>query len=236
MIREGRRALVFSAHAADFCSRAGGAIRLLVEAGGEVLVYNMSYGENCESPALWARKPPPSVDEIKEIRRAEIAAAAAHLGAEARCFDFGDCPLVIGPQRRLEVLRVLRQFKPDLVLTHWIDDLLHPDHVETTQAVLWACRYCGAPGALPDCPVCPGPELVCYETTLGSAPRARFLPEFFVDVTAVMPRKLAALAEFAAQPALPKGYEILGRYRALEAAMCANLPCEFAEGFTRLVG
>ena len=34
LIREGRRVLVFSAHAADYCSRAGGTIARLVEAGG----------------------------------------------------------------------------------------------------------------------------------------------------------------------------------------------------------
>ena len=50
MIREGRRVLVFSAHAADFCSRAGGTIARLTDKGSEVRVYDLSYGEKCESP------------------------------------------------------------------------------------------------------------------------------------------------------------------------------------------
>ena len=52
MIFDARRVLVFSAHAADFCSRAGGTIARLVEAGAAVQVCDMTYGERCESPAL----------------------------------------------------------------------------------------------------------------------------------------------------------------------------------------
>jgi 4-oxalomesaconate hydratase len=123
LIRGGRRVLVFSAHAADFCSRAGGAIIRLVDAGSTVLVYDMTYGEKCESPALWARDPKPTIDEVKEIRKQEMEAAAAALGASIACLDYGDSPLLIGPERRQQVMEVFREFQPDLVLTHWKDDI-----------------------------------------------------------------------------------------------------------------
>jgi len=186
MIRGGRRVLVFSAHAADFCSRAGGAIIRLVDAGSTVLVYDMTYGEKCESPALWARDPKPTIDEVKGIRKQEMEAAAKALGASIACFDFGDSPLVIGSERRQQVMEVFREFQPDLVLTHWKDDILHPDHVETTAAVLWASRYCFRPGIELGHPPCPAPEVVCYETTLGTAPVANFMPNVYVDITEVL--------------------------------------------------
>ena len=126
MIRGGRRVLVFSAHAADFCSRAGGAIIRLVQAGSTVLVYDMTYGEKCESPALWERNPRPTIDEVKKIRWEEMQAAAAVLGATIACLDFEDSPLIIGTDRREQLLGIFREFQPDLVLTHWKDDILYP--------------------------------------------------------------------------------------------------------------
>ena len=115
MIREGMRVLVFSAHAADFCSRAGGAIIRFVEAGCTVHVHNLTFGERCESPALWAEDPNLTLEDVKEKRRAEFEAAAEILGASIDCFDFGDSPLVVGPERRLELLEAVRRFRPDLV-------------------------------------------------------------------------------------------------------------------------
>ena len=103
-IRGDRRVIVFSAHAADFCSRAGGTIARLIDAGSKVHIVDFSYGEKCESPALWARDPAPSLAEIKQIRAAEMDAAAAILGVTIECLDFGDSPLLIGPERRQQLL------------------------------------------------------------------------------------------------------------------------------------
>ena len=236
MVREGMRALVFSAHAADFCSRAGGTIARIVDAGGTVRVLDMTYGVRCESPALWTRVPRPTPEEVRAVRKREIELAASILGTEIACFGFEDSPLVLGPDRRLRILDAIREFRPDLVLSHWIQDLMHPDHAETTQAVLWACSYCGAGGIQTAHPPVGRPDLVCYETTLGTAPVAKFLPNLYVDVTGVFDRKQKALAQLAAQPLLTDAYAILGRYRALEARHSGGLgpACEFAEAFVRL--
>ncbi|HJN28920.1 MAG TPA: PIG-L family deacetylase, partial [Candidatus Latescibacteria bacterium] len=104
MIRGDRRVLVFSAHAADFCSRAGGTIARLTEAGSQVHIVDFTYGERCESPALWARDPAPSIEEVKAIRADEIKAAAGVLGATSQCLDFDDCPLLIGAERSNQLL------------------------------------------------------------------------------------------------------------------------------------
>ena len=42
LIRGDRRVLIFSAHAADFCSRAGGTIARLTDAGSTVHVVDFS--------------------------------------------------------------------------------------------------------------------------------------------------------------------------------------------------
>jgi 4-oxalomesaconate hydratase len=237
LIRPNRRVVVFSAHAADFCSRAGGTIARLTDAGSTVHIVDFSYGEKCESPALWARDPKPSLEEIKTARAAEMDAAAKVLGVTIECLNFGDSPLLIGPQRRQLLLELFRQHQPDLVLTHWKDDILHPDHCEATQAVIWASRYCFRPGieGESEAPPCPSPEVVFYETTLGTAPVARYIPSLFVDISASFKRKCEALDHFAAQPGLAERYGWLARYRALEAQSTAWMQgCEYAEGFVRL--
>lgn len=227
--------MVFSAHAADFCSRAGGTIMRFVELGGTVQVCDMTFGERCESPALWAKARKPTLDEVKKIRKMEIDAAAEILGASIDCLDFGDSPLVLGTARRIKILAMIQEFKPDVVLSHWINDILHPDHVETAQAVLRACCYCSAAGIETGHEPCRRPSFYCFETTLGTAPVAKFFPDVYVDITSVFKQKISALMKLAAQPQLSDGYEVLGRFRGLEAMHTAGMEnCRYAEGFVNL--
>ena len=230
-----KRVLVFSAHAADFCSRAGGTIARFVDEGAVVHVRDLSYGERCEAPALWALDPLPPLEEIKAIRKAEIEAAAGVLGATIDCFDFGDCPLLLGPERRLQIMDAMRAFRPDLVLCHWIADILHPDHVETAQAVLWARCYCDVPGVETEHPPSKVPEYVCYEAQLAPSPVTKFFPEFYVNIDTTIERKVEAMKKLASQPSLPEQYTILAQYRGLEAQITAGMKdCKHAEGFYSL--
>ena len=115
------------------------------------------------------------------------------------------------------------------------NDFLHPDHVETVEAVIWASRYCFRPGIKTDHPPCPAPEIVCFEPIAGASPVTSFVPNLYVDITKVFERKKNALRCLASQPELPDRYEIIGRYRGLEAQMTAFLKqCEVAEAFCRL--
>tara|TARA_B100000686_G_C16786464_1_gene975573 strand:- start:544 stop:1269 length:726 start_codon:yes stop_codon:yes gene_type:complete len=230
-----KRVLVFSAHAADFCSRAGGTIARLVDEGATVHIHDLSFGERCEAPALYAQDPVPSLNEIKLIRKEEIEGAAKILGASIDCFDFGDSPLLISPERRLQIIEAIRIFEPETILCHWIQDILHPDHVETAQAVLWAKAYCGVPGIVTDHPPCPSPKYVCYEAQLATSPVTKFLPDFYVNIDTTMDRKIEAMATLAAQPSLVDQYTKLALYRGLEAQVIAGLTeCTHAEGFVRV--
>ena len=87
-----RSVLVFSAHAADFVWRAGGAIALYASRGYRVRILCLSYGERGESQGAW-KEPGMTLERAKEIRRAESERAAGLLGAEVRFFDAGDYPL-----------------------------------------------------------------------------------------------------------------------------------------------
>ena len=234
MIETNQRVLVFSAHAADFCSRAGGTIMKFIEAGATVHVHDLTYGERCESTALWARDPKPTIEEVKKIRAGEIERAAGIIGTTADCFDWGDSPLVVDAERQIRILEAIRAFRPDVILSHWKDDIMHPDHVEATRAVIFACSYCGSGGIQTESAPCPRPALFMYETTSGTAPVSGFLPDTFVDISDVFERKTRALKELAAQPVLVGSYEVIGRYRAMEANHTAGMSgCRYAEGFVK---
>ena len=234
MIKPNQRVLVFSAHAADFCSRAGGTIMQFIEAGGTVHVHDLTYGERCESTALWAGDPKPTIEEVKKIRAGEIERAAGIIGATAECFDWGDSPLVVDADRQIQLLEAIRAFRPDVILSHWKDDIMHPDHAETTRAVIFASAYCGSGGIDTESGPCPRPTLFMYETTSGTASVSRFLPDTYVDISNVFDRKKSALKELAAQPILVDMYDVIGKYRAMEAKHTAGAAgCQYAEGFVR---
>lgn len=235
MIIDDSRVLVFSAHAADFCSRAGGTIMRYLEAGAAVQVHDLTYGERCEAPALWQADPSRDLEEVKQIRKQEIESAAEIMGVPVSCFDWGDSPLFLDQDRLEALIQAIRAFRPDVVLTHWKNDVMHPDHVETTRGVTWACCYCGAGGIKTEDPPCPRPRLLCYETTIGTAPVSGFLPQLFVDISDVFERKAAALTKFEAQFNLSQIYDDLGRYRAYEAKSTAGIAgCTHAEGFVQI--
>ena len=83
--------VVVSAHSADFVWRAAGAIALAAEAGSDVHVIALSYGERGESGELW-KEEGQTEERVKEIRHGEAQAAADALGASFRSLDLGDYP------------------------------------------------------------------------------------------------------------------------------------------------
>ena len=117
-----------------------------LEAGATVQVHDLTYGERCEAPALWQADPNRDVNEVKQIRKQEIESAAEIMGVSVSCFDWGDSPLILDQERLEALIQAIRAFRPDVVFTHWKDDVMHPDHVETTRGVIWACSYCSAGG------------------------------------------------------------------------------------------
>ena len=67
------------------------------------------------------------------------------------------------------------------------------------------------------------------------APVTGFVPNLYVDITTTGANKRQALRCFVAQPQLPETYDILARYRGLEARSSAWMPqCELAEAFFRI--
>ena len=94
-------------------------------------------------------------------RRAEAAAAGAVIGATYEVLDNHDGELLPTLENRRQVIRLIRTFHPDLVLTHRPNDY-HPDHRYTSQLVQDAAYMVTVPAVVPDVPHLPSNPVIAY--------------------------------------------------------------------------
>src|SRR5665213_1027429 len=227
-----RRIQVIGAHSADFVWRAGGAIAVATAAGGVAEVIALSYGERGESGELW-KQPDQTVENVKRLRHAEAEAAAAHLGATFRCLDLGDYPLQIDGDALLVIADTIRQFAPDVLITHTDTDPFNPDHPVAYAAVARARGLAAGAGVQSAFATVKPPEFFLFEPHQPEL--CNFTPNTFLDITAVMEQKLAAMAEMKAQSYLRSYYAERAEHRANHARRSSgNAAIRHAEAFQRV--
>lgn len=228
-----RRMLVIGAHSADFVWRAGGAIAVTTAGGGTARVIALSYGERGESGELW-KEEGMTVERVKEVRRGEAERAAVALGADFEGLDLGDYPLVVDRDGLQAIAAAIRDFAPDVLLTHTDRDPFNPDHAEAFFAVEKARALAAGAGTASAFggPFQP-PELLLFEPHQPEL--CNFTPTVFVDITPVIEQKRAAMAEMQAQQHLHTYYEELAARRGNHARRSSgNKAIEFAEAFQRV--
>jgi 4-oxalomesaconate hydratase len=228
-----KRLLVVGAHSADFVWRAGGAIAVTTAGGGEATVLALSYGERGESGELW-KEPDQTLENVKAIRHGEAERAAAALGATFRCLDFGDYPLDVSGSRLDELVDAVREAAPDVILTHTDRDPFNPDHPAAFFAVERARSLAAGAGVASAFPTISPPDLVLFEPhqpELGN-----FTPTTFLDITAVIEQKRAAMAEMKAQSYLVAYYDQRADQRANHARrVSGRSDVRYAEAFMRVL-
>ncbi|SEP30413.1 PIG-L deacetylase family protein [Trujillonella endophytica] len=165
----GRSVLAIGAHPDDIELGCGGALLAHVAAGDDVTMLVVTGGEN--GPGNGARG---------AGRRAEQERAAQLIGARLVWGGLHDCEVVAdsGTVRLIE--RVLRATRADLVYVHAPDDS-HQDHRAVASATQGAARRL--------------PRVLHYQ----SPSTLSFSPTVYVDVTAHVTGKIAALAAHATQ-------------------------------------
>lgn len=192
-----RKAIAFGAHPDDVEVGAGGLVAKLVAAGADVTIVVGSI------PNRFA------------IRRAEAIAAANQLGAkvvlppgdaETRLEDEPMHALVARFEREIDTV------SPDLVIVHGAADS-HWDHSIMHRAVLAALRRCRC-------------DILAYATRMpaGAPPLP---PTCVVDISSVIDRKLAAIAEHTSQ--FPPGFA--ETRREVARALGITHGCELAETY-----
>ncbi|TFV53521.1 PIG-L deacetylase family protein [Blastococcus sp. TF02A_35] len=185
------RALCVLAHPDDVDFGSAGTVATWTAAGTEVtylIVTDGDAGGFDETPR----------DQMGPLRRAEQRAAAAEVGVtDVRFLGYPDGRLELTLDLRRDISRVIRQVRPQRVLTssperYWERiGASHPDHMTVGESTLRAV-YPDArnPFAFPELLADEGLEAwTVPEVWLGASPRA----DHAVDVTEVADRKMAAL-------------------------------------------
>ena len=229
-----KKLLVVGAHSADYVWRAGGTIAKVVEQGGEVLNLALSYGERGESGVLWKENPNRSVEEVKQLRHEMSAQASEILGCEFRCLDWGDYPMILNDERIQELAQIIRDFAPNVILTHTPKDPFNPDHPLAYQAVEKARLLSAGAGVAAAFKTIAPPIWYCFEPHQPEL--SGFVPNTFIDITSVFDKKVAAMNCMRAQEYLRDYYTELGARRGNHARrISGKKQVQYAEAHQRVV-
>ena len=168
--------LAIGAHPDDCDLTVGGVAVLWKSAGHEVRFVSMTNGESGHHQK--------SGKELAEIRKQEAANAGKAIGIRYDVLDNPDGALMPTLDVRKQVIALIRQFQPDLVLTHRPNDY-HPDHRYTSQVVCDAAYMVTVPPVVPEVPALRKNPVICYMMDNFQRPYP-FSPTVAVDIEPVI--------------------------------------------------
>ncbi len=172
--------LAFGAHPDDVELFAGGTLAKMAAQGYAAGIVDLTRGE------MGTRGTPAE-------RAREARAAARILGVKVReNLKLPDGGLTVTTANRLKVIRVLRKYRPPLVLVHHWDDR-HPDHVGASRLVSEAAHHAGLSR------INTGQERFRPDTLLYFKVPVHETPTFVVDVSEFADRRLAAIQAYRSQ-------------------------------------
>jgi N-acetylglucosamine malate deacetylase 1 len=173
-------AMFFAAHADDIELTCGGTIAKMVREGKRAGIVDLTRGE------MGTRGDP-------ETRLRESLASAKILGATFReQFDFGDGGLRTGRDEEMQIIDIVRRWRPSIVFAPWPDER-HPDHVRSGRLVAEASFYAGLRKIETQLPA-HRPQAVVYYLQ-------NYIPplSFVMDVTEAWETKMKAVSCYKSQ-------------------------------------
>lgn len=185
------KVLVKAAHPDDEILGCGGTMARHVANGHEVVSVIMAEGLTSRDAKRdrRARK-----DELSELSKAAHKANKVLGVQELRLLDFPDNRM--DSVNRLEIIKtvesLVEEFEPNLIYTHHIGDV-NIDHRRIHEAVVVACRPMPGKHRV---------ETILFFETLSSTEwqppgsAQPFLPDWYVDISDTLDKKLAALKEY----------------------------------------
>ena len=177
--------LAFGAHPDDADLTVGGILCKVADKGHPTGIIDMTLSQLATYGSV-------------EERQQEAKDSAKILGLSVReNLRMADGNLINNYESRLKVIRVLRKFRPRIVLaSHW--DSRHPDHAMVSTLVQEAVFYSGLKN------IDTGQEPFRPEATYFYISKMGFRPTFVVDTTAQHERKIESLKAFRSQYANPQ--------------------------------
>lgn len=183
MPEERLRVLIFGAHPDDADFTAGGTAALYARLGHDVLcvsVTNGDAGHQTEAGAYLARR-----------RSAEAEAAGKVIGARYITLDNHDGELLPTLENRRQMIRLIRQFRPDLIMSPRPNDY-HPDHRYTSQLIQDAAYMVTVPNVCADTPHLEVNPVIVYVADTFQKPYP-FTPDVVVAIDDVIELKFDML-------------------------------------------
>ena len=224
---EPRRALVVMAHPDDIEFTCGGAVASLADDGWDVTFCLVTSGDK------GSKDPDLSPADLAALREAEQEAAAAQLGVRRCIFlRWPDGFVEDGPELRAALVRVVRETRPELLIT-WdgYRGFNHRDHRTVGIAALDAVF-----------PLARNPHTYAEQNAEGLRwQRVNTVllagsaePDFQVDVSKQLERRIDALMRHGSQVAAAKREDLAKRMRERAETAAAEGRVPWAESFRRL--
>jgi len=183
------RIICFGAHPDDCEIEAGGTAARWAEKGHHVLFVSVTNGDI----GHWREAGGP----LALRRKLEVQKAHQILGIQGVILDIHDGELLPTVENRRNIVRLIREWKADVVISHRPNDY-HPDHRYTGVLVQDAAYMVTVPFFAPDVPPLQKNPVFCYSPDRFQKP-APFHADVVVSVDATMDKKLDALGVMVSQ-------------------------------------
>ena len=177
------RVIMIGAHPDDCELKAGATAALWADQGAAVEFLSLSNGDAGHQEIGGA--------PLARRRRAEAERSARILGVSSQILSFHDGELTHRLEVRWEVIRAIRNWRADIVITHRPNDY-HPDHRYTSQAVQDSAYLVLIPNICADVPPLKVNPVFLYFADSFKKPNP-FTPDVIVDATPAMDRKMKSL-------------------------------------------
>lgn len=188
MKQDARRLMVIGAHPDD-CESVGGIALKMLSLGWRVCFLSATNGSAGHQDMPGAA--------LAKRRAAEAQAVSRLTGIEYLILDNEDGRLTTGLRERDMMMRAIRGFSPEVIITHRPNDY-HPDHRNTSLLVQDCAYLLAVPGACPLTPPMAGMPAIFYKADSFQKP-APFSPDLVFDVSEQAETKLRMYHQHASQ-------------------------------------
>jgi LmbE family N-acetylglucosaminyl deacetylase len=171
--------------------------------------------------------------ELARVRKVEARESGALIGAKVLGPVCGDLGAFVTDVNRHKLIELIRQTKPDIIITHSPDDYMS-DHVNTSRLVFEASFSASVPNYKTKTKAHELIMPVFYMDTLAGI---NFLPTDYVDITGMMEVKKKMFLCHRSQHGWLKGHHKADATELMEAmARFRGIQCgvRYAEGFRKM--
>lgn len=183
------RILAIGAHPDDCDLKAGGVAIMYAQMGHKVRFVSVTNGD--------AGHQEMGGSALAKRRREEARRAGEVAGIEYVVLDNHDGELEVNLYNRRQIIRLIREFRPDLIMTHRPNDY-HPDHRYTSQLVQDAAFMVTVPNIVSEAEHLEVNPVIVYFNDRFQKPYP-FTPDVVIDIGPVMEQKVRMLHEHTSQ-------------------------------------